>query len=317
MECFNTELRKVVALRFLPPDDSDLDAVDGERAAYRYQREREQATYAAWSAEHKRRQQALAEERRWCDEQDRLEEAQRTKERIARDEALRRQRQEEEARKQAVALETMLAETGRPRITAANAVEWPPPCPYERRCKGDECACKQYQFFNPCFIDAYKKQLRYDPLKWTKRIKKKNPFKCEGTRNDPFVRYSPCDGEYVHFTWSEPVKSPWATGDEMVRFFVPRSDGEIERWYAQLTGEWLSYSPTTSGVLEFDVNYAKAFRQWRRLMLEGAEEAARKQAEEAAAAAAPPEEDDHDGDSCEPLKPVSEWDEVDCGWDPW
>ena len=99
-------------------------------------------------------------------------------------------REEERQRAEAALVERLLAE--RPRLTESNAEQWPPPYPYARRCLGDRCACKSY-VFNYLLADKY-----------PRRFKAKDPFKCRGGRKDSYVCKSPCSGERVHFTLSEP-----------------------------------------------------------------------------------------------------------------
>jgi len=188
--CFDAELRKVVGLRFAP-DDSLLDAIDGERSAFRGQRLVEEATYRVWAAERTRKQQAAEEEQRWLKAEDRREEDERRK--VERQRGLERDRLELEARnrRDAAFVEQLLEQAQRPRLTEQNAHEWPPPYPYARRCKGAECACKQYGFLGDVY-PSHAQKVRRGLASERKRFKKKDPFKCRGNFDDPWVCESPC-----------------------------------------------------------------------------------------------------------------------------
>lgn len=115
-----------------------------------------------------------------------------------------REAAKEAARRQAdsALVERLLSQAQRPRITESDAADWPPPYPYQRRCRGHACACKRYVYMSH-LADLC-----------PRRCKLKDPFACRGTHKDPWACESPCDGERVHFSMS--------------------------LWYAQVTGEpWL------------------------------------------------------------------------------
>ena len=167
----------------------------------------------------------------------------------------------------------------RPRITAANAAEWPPPYPPTRT-----CACKRY-----VFVPAIAAQ-------HPRRVKKKDPFTCKGNRKDHFVCQSPCSGDPVHFTLSEPHIDPVHVQERLslMRSYLVSETSELLRWYAQLTGKlWLPWHQLQSKddagyifqltIFDLECVFEKAFSQWRQLVMQSGYAArqrkARRQAE--------------------------------------
>lgn len=240
-----------------------------EEEAARQKREQERAAYRKSIQEADERERKAREER---EAQWEAEAPARLAEYEAAQERERKQREREE-QEEATLLTRLL--DGRPRITKENAGEWPPPYPYERRCLGEACACMRY---------SYNRDLDRNP----RRIRKKDPFKCNSTRKDPFACYSPCSGDYVHLVLSEPHECQTHIGGRMTRTLMVSEKSEIMRWYGQLTGKlwpprclvWQSANATTYGVPQeapdgsqlfipssedLQKGFEEAFRAWRRL----------------------------------------------------
>ena len=241
-ECFDAELRAVVALRFAA-DEAALDSIDGERETYRRRREAEAAAYSEWAAERSRRKKIAAEERQWRSDQDALEKRRRQAEdsRLYQERAAVERAKHERA--MAALVERILEQAARPRITAANAEQYPPPYPRERLCEGAECACKRYRF-NP--LIAY-----YYP----RCYKRKNPYLCRGSSKDRWCCESPCSGSELH------LPTPCLLSET----------SELVVWYAQVMGEsWLGARyPCKVTAYAIDIVFEKAFRQWRKLLDRG------------------------------------------------
>ena len=245
--CFDDELRRVVALRFAGAD---------AREAYLRQRRAEEDAHHAWAAECAQRQRQEAEVRRALEEERRLEEEVRRREEAQRSEERYQAMVLAQQQADTALVERLLAEAQRPMITESNAKKWPPPYPYARRCLGDECSCKEY-VFNRLIADKY-----------PRRYKKKNPFACRGTRKDPWVCQTPCSGELMHFTLSEPHTTiAWNDG-RLVRSYLVSESSELMLWYAQVVGKpWLRGPfPCTPAIIDIEDGFNKAFKQWRRLV---------------------------------------------------
>ena len=181
-----------------------------DREQYRHELGAQRAVYEPWAAERARARRAEAEAKQAREEEARRQEAVREEER--RRLSAEREAAKEAARRQAdsALVERLLSQAQRPRITESDAADWPPPYPYQRRCRGHACACKRYVYMSH-LADLC-----------PRRCKLKDPFACRGTHKDPWACESPCDGERVHFP-------------QGARYTLSMS-----LWYAQVTGEpWL------------------------------------------------------------------------------
>ena len=209
----------------------------------------------------------VLEQRRVEAEARRLEAEAKGAESWARCEEARQQEKLEREQREAPLLRRLMA--GRPPITKSNAGEWPPPYPFARRCQGESCACKQY-CYNPTIAHIH-----------PKRVKCKDAFSCRSTRKDAFVCESPCSGEYLHLTLSEPMATNEHMDGRIVRKPMVSETSELMRWHAQLTGGlWPPNCMTFAGTrttasdgsllffvnnMDLKVHFEKAFQQWKRL----------------------------------------------------